>query len=72
MRIWIAVVQLATELTAWMRKLALASVDARRWEPQTAMTAAVLSCRDHNDVNCSCLAFTSEQGVAGEPFERSA
>jgi len=33
-RIWIAVVQLATELTAWMQMLALAGTDARRWEPK--------------------------------------
>lgn len=33
-RIWIAVVQLATELTAWMQMLALAGTEARRWEPK--------------------------------------
>lgn len=33
-RIWIAVVQLATELTVWMQMLALAGTDARRWEPK--------------------------------------
>ncbi len=33
-RIWIAVVQLATELTAWMQMLALAGTVARRWEPK--------------------------------------
>ncbi len=33
-RIWIAVVQLATELTAWMQMVALAGTDARRWEPK--------------------------------------
>jgi hypothetical protein len=33
-RIWVAVVQLATELTAWMQMLALKSTDARRWEPK--------------------------------------
>jgi len=33
-RIWIAVVQLATELTTWMQMLALTGTDARRWEPK--------------------------------------
>ena len=33
-QIWIAVVQLATELTAWMQMLALTDTDARRWEPK--------------------------------------
>ena len=33
-RIWIAVVQLAMELTAWMQMLALAGTDGRRWEPK--------------------------------------
>jgi len=33
-QIWIAVVQLATELTAWMQMLALVGTDARRWEPK--------------------------------------
>jgi len=33
-RIWVAVVQLATELTAWMQMLALTGTDARRWEPK--------------------------------------
>ena len=33
-QIWIAVVQLAAELTAWMQMLALAGTDARRWEPK--------------------------------------
>jgi len=33
-RIWIAVVQLATEMTAWMQMLALTGTDARRWEPK--------------------------------------
>jgi len=33
-QIWIAVVQLAAELIAWMQMLALAGTDARRWEPK--------------------------------------
>jgi Transposase DDE domain group 1 len=33
-RIWIALVQLATELTAWMQMLALTTSQARRWEPK--------------------------------------
>lgn len=33
-RIWVAIVQLATELTAWMQMLALAGAQARRWEPK--------------------------------------
>src|SRR6478735_5978089 len=33
-QIWIAVVMLATELTAWMQMLALAGEDARVWEPK--------------------------------------
>ncbi len=33
-RIWLAVVQLAMELTAWMQMLALAGTDGRRWEPK--------------------------------------
>jgi hypothetical protein len=33
-RIWVAVVQLATELTAWMQMLALTGTEARRWEPK--------------------------------------
>jgi len=33
-RIWLAVVQLAMELTAWMQLLALTSTDGRRWEPK--------------------------------------
>jgi hypothetical protein len=32
--IWVNIVQLATELTAWMQMLALAGTDARRWEPK--------------------------------------
>ncbi|OYD61201.1 DDE family transposase [Rhodococcus sp. OK302] len=32
--IWLAVVALASELTTWMQMLALASSDARRWEPK--------------------------------------
>ncbi|MFI5784058.1 IS1380 family transposase [Nocardia sp. NPDC051570] len=34
-RIWIALVQLALELTAWMQMLALHGHNARRWEPKT-------------------------------------
>ncbi len=33
-RIWLAVIQLALELTAWMQLLALTSTDGRRWEPK--------------------------------------
>jgi hypothetical protein len=33
-QIWVAVVMLATELTAWMQMLALAGTDARVWEPK--------------------------------------
>ncbi len=33
-QIWIAVVQLATELTAWLQMLALTGTGARRWEPK--------------------------------------
>jgi hypothetical protein len=33
-QIWIAVVMLATELTAWMQMLALVGDDARLWEPK--------------------------------------
>jgi hypothetical protein len=33
-RIWIEIVCLATELTAWMQMLALADHQARRWEPK--------------------------------------
>ena len=33
-QIWVAVVMLATELTAWMQMLALAGSDARVWEPK--------------------------------------
>jgi hypothetical protein len=32
--IWLAVVQLACEIIAWMQMLALAEHDARRWEPK--------------------------------------
>ena len=32
--VWIAVVQLATELTAWMQMLAFAGTLARTWEPK--------------------------------------
>lgn len=32
--IWLAVVQLACEITAWMQMLALTEHDARRWEPK--------------------------------------
>lgn len=34
-RIWIALVALALDLTAWMQTLAFADHDARRWEPKT-------------------------------------
>lgn len=33
-RIWLALVQLACELTAWMQMLAFTEVPARRWEPK--------------------------------------
>jgi len=33
-QIWIAVVQLATELTSWLQMLALTGTGARRWEPK--------------------------------------
>jgi hypothetical protein len=33
-RIWLAVVSLAVELTAWMQILALTGHQARRWEPK--------------------------------------
>jgi len=33
-RIWCAIVAMAVEITAWMQMLALASTDARRWEPK--------------------------------------
>jgi hypothetical protein len=33
-QVWIAVVMLATELTAWMQMLALSGTDARVWEPK--------------------------------------
>ncbi|MBD8057328.1 IS1380 family transposase [Rhodococcus ruber] len=33
-RIWLALVQLACELLAWMQMLALTEVPARRWEPK--------------------------------------
>ncbi len=33
-QIWIAVVQFATELTAWLQMLALTGTGARRWEPK--------------------------------------
>ncbi len=33
-KIWIAIVQLATELTAWLQMLALTGTGARRWEPK--------------------------------------
>ncbi|TWH09360.1 DDE family transposase, partial [Rhodococcus rhodochrous J45] len=35
-RIWLALVQLACELTAWMQMLAFTEVPARRWEPKIA------------------------------------
>jgi len=33
-RIWLAIVQLALDLTAWTQLLALPDTDARRWEPK--------------------------------------
>lgn len=33
-QVWVAVVQLATELTAWMQMLAFAGTPARTWEPK--------------------------------------
>jgi Transposase DDE domain group 1 len=33
-QIWLAIVALAVEITAWMQMLALAGHDARRWEPK--------------------------------------
>lgn len=33
-RIWLAVIQLAMELTVWMQMLALAGTDGQRWEPK--------------------------------------
>ncbi|MPY85905.1 MAG: IS1380 family transposase, partial [Actinophytocola sp.] len=33
-QIWLAIVALAVELTAWMQTLALTGTDARRWEPK--------------------------------------
>jgi hypothetical protein len=33
-QIWIAIVMLACELTAWLQMLALTTSDARRWEPK--------------------------------------
>lgn len=33
-QVWLAIVALASELTAWMQMLALNSSDARRWEPK--------------------------------------
>ncbi|MFO7166309.1 MAG: transposase, partial [Mycolicibacterium hassiacum] len=33
-RIWLALVQLACELLAWMQMLALTDTTARRWEPK--------------------------------------
>ena len=33
-QIWVAIVQLATELSAWMQMLALTGTGARRWEPK--------------------------------------
>jgi hypothetical protein len=33
-QIWVAVVQLATDLTAWLQMLALTDSGARRWEPK--------------------------------------
>ena len=33
-QIWLAVVALATDITAWTQMLALAGTSARRWEPK--------------------------------------
>ena len=33
-QIWLAIVALAAEITAWMQMLALTDVEARRWEPK--------------------------------------
>ena len=33
-QVWIAVMQLATELTAWMQMLAFTGTPARTWEPK--------------------------------------
>ncbi len=33
-QIWVAIVQLASELTAWLQMLALTGTGARRWEPK--------------------------------------
>jgi hypothetical protein len=37
-QIWCAIVALACEVTPWMQMLALASADARRWEPKRLRT----------------------------------
>ena len=34
-QIWLALVALALDLTAWMQMLALTGHEARRWEPKT-------------------------------------
>jgi DDE family transposase len=34
-RVWLALIALALDLTAWMQTLAFADHDARRWEPKT-------------------------------------
>ena len=46
-QIWIAVVMLATELTAWMQMLALTGTDARVWEPKRLRLQTVLHRRQH-------------------------
>jgi len=45
-RIWLAVVQLAMELTAWMQLLALSGTDGRRWERQKAAAPVAVDRRE--------------------------
>ncbi len=45
-RIWLALVQLACELTAWMQMLAFTEVPARRWEPKRLRLSC---CRSRED-----------------------
>ncbi|MBM7499857.1 hypothetical protein JOD52_000697 [Brachybacterium muris] len=33
-QIWCQIIQLASELVAWMQTIALTSTDARKWEPK--------------------------------------
>jgi hypothetical protein len=42
-RIWVAIVALAVELTAWTQMLALTEHDARRWEPKRLRDCWVIS-----------------------------